>query len=419
MLATVIDRLTSLVSKYFVIGAFLPVLMFAFLTGTIFYYNSSWFREWAKPEMSGTGTAKTFDAVALLIGIAIIAYLLSTVNTFLREILEGKHLLPIWNPLLRIFQARQEQKLAKLNEEYSTARNEGAVIGQQKQKWQQQLSTAAEAGIKQKPDPTAYRKSILALEGLRSLRSGAKSVTAAQLKSVVDGLSTELAMKNESTADISTERPLLREDRFDLLNLIDYAQDSWASRELRAFNERQASFGLPHVAPTAMGNVGLTIQSYGITRYQLNLDKFWGSLQVILQSDKDFYAQLQDAKVQLDFLVNCVWLCCLTTVGCVPVLLVKGHSALVFLLVAIGGPCAAYFFYFLAVRNYMGFAELVRTAVDLYRFKLLEALHVALPNSVRDERATWATLQRLFYPGSEGIELSLQHNAQAGASKAQ
>jgi hypothetical protein len=419
MLTTVIDRLTSLVSKYFVIGAFLPVLMFAFLTGTIFYHDSKWFREWARPEMSQTGTAKTFDAVALLIGIAIIAYLLSTINTFLREILEGKHLLPIWNPLLQLFQARQEKKLAKLNEEYATARNERALIGQQKQKWQEQLSTAAEAGIKQKPGSTAYTAPIAILEQLRTLRSSAKPVTSAQLMSAVNTLSTALTANDESVADTATGRPLLREDRFDLLSLIEYAQDSWASRELRAFNEQQASFGLPHVAPTAMGNVGLSIQSYGITRYQLNLDKFWGSLQLILQSDKEFYTQLQDAKVQLDFLVSCSWLCCLATVCCVPVLLVRGHSPVVFLLVAIGGPCASYFFYSLAVRNYMGFAELVRTAVDLYRFKLLQALHVALPATVRDERATWATLQRLFYSGSEGIELSLQHNVQVGALKVQ
>src|SRR5713226_7600599 len=120
MLASIIDRLTSLVSKYLVIGFFIPVLMFAFITGAILYHDFSWFREWARPEI--TGTAKLFDTAAWLIGLTIVAYLFSTVSTFLREILEGKHLLEWSDSVLKLFQARQQQKLAEIYKHYADAR---------------------------------------------------------------------------------------------------------------------------------------------------------------------------------------------------------------------------------------------------------------------------------------------------------
>jgi hypothetical protein len=95
-------------------------------------------------------------------------------------------------------------------------------------------------------------------------------------------------------------------------------------------------------------------------------------------------------------------------------MLVSGSSPLLFAVAAIGGPVATCFFYFLATKNYRVFAELVRTSVDLFRFQLLKALHVSLPNGIRDERATWTALQRLSTFGAEWVELSYQHEPKSG-----
>jgi hypothetical protein len=416
MLASIIDRLTSLVSKYLVLGFFVPVLIFSFITGAILYQDVSWFREWAKPEISGT--AKAFDTGAALIALAIAAYLFSTVNTFLREVLEGKHFLEHSPLFQRLFQARQQAKLQKLETDYLKARKERAVIVSQKQTWINLLSTAANTGIaKHKGDatfnPAASNANKLILE-LEELQSLAKPIESAQIKGAVDALKIELEQHDESVPD-SSGTLALRGRRADVLVMLDYAEDSWRSVELRNFNERQSRFGLSHVAPTAMGNVALSMQSYAITRYQMNLEKFWGDLQAILQASKDFYTQLQDAKTQLDFLVTCCWLSIFVTLGCVPVLLARGQSAVLFMAVALGGPASAYFFYFLGTKNYQSFAEFVRIGLDLYRFELLDALHVARPKTVRDERAIWSTLQRLSYMGSEGTELSYTSDAKTQA----
>lgn len=84
MLSNLLDKLGALLSKYFVIGSFIPVLIFAFLNGALLYWNASWFRGWAESQL--------FDAKAgfvmgtMLIGLAVMAYVLSSVSVFLREV---------------------------------------------------------------------------------------------------------------------------------------------------------------------------------------------------------------------------------------------------------------------------------------------------------------------------------------------
>lgn len=414
MLASIIDRLTSLVSKYLVISSFIPVLMFAFISGSILYHDLSWFREWAKPEISGT--VKAFDAGAIFIGLSIVAYIFSTVNTFLREILEGKHLLEIWSSLKSLFLSRQQQKLTTIETAYMTARKEHGTFVRQKLTWQEHLSDAANEGSQgHKGNDFNVETSIVAeiVSQLKTSRAQANPLSSADMEKAVSQLSEELKSHDESVPDLEGAHSL-QELRSELLILMDYAEDAWSSQELRSFNERQSRFGVSFVAPTAMGNVALSMQGYALTRYQLNLEKFWGDLQAILQANKDFYSQLQDAKAQLDFLVTCCWLSVLVTIVCGSILLVKGQSVTLFLAVALGGPAGAYFFYFLGVKNYQGFAELVRIGVDLYRFQLLDSLHVSRPRTARDERVTWSTLQRLSYFGAEGTEFSYKPDAKTG-----
>jgi hypothetical protein len=416
MLASIIDRLTSLVSKYLVIGFFVPVLIFAFIAGAILYHNFSWFREWARPEVSGT--AKAFDAAVVLIGFSVVAYLFSVVGTFLREILEGKHLLEYWPALMQRLQIRQQEKLTEIQTAYETAKREHETIAHRRSSWRQALSNAASDGIRDHKNVSIFdpeSEAALAVDNLQTMRSLTKGLSSADVDKAVNLLVALLKENDESSAD-SSGHPSLREKRFNILELIDYAEDYWSSVELRQFNERQSRFGISFVAPTAMGNVSQTMQAYAVTRYQLNLEKFWGDLQAILQSsNRDFFSQLQDAKTQLDFLVTCYWLSALITLGCGPILLVKGQSAVLFLAVVLGGPLGAYFFYLLAVKSYQSFAELVRIGVDLYRFQLLDSLHVARPRTARDERVIWSVLQRLSYLGAEGTELSFKQDTMTGA----
>jgi hypothetical protein len=417
MLTSVLDRLTTLLSKYFLIGYFVPVMVFGFFSGAIFYHNFTWFREWAKPEISGT--VKAFDAGAVLVALAIGAYLLSTINVFLREVLEGKHVIERLPPLEQRLRSRQEARLKSLQTEYAQARNEHGAILESKLSWQQELAESAAAGKKDAAGANAYDgqsgATVEQLNMLRELIAKAEPPSVARLRQAIDAMKADLAKNDFSVADPATGRRVIWEDRGALILFFDYAEDAWAARELRAFTVMQSSFGIGYVAPTAMGNVAQSMQAYALTRYQMNLDTFWGRMQPSIQVNKDFYSQLQDAKVQLDFLVSCAWLCAATSLLGTFAVLISGSSAFIFAGAAIGGPLASYFFYFLATKNYCVFAELVRTSVDLFRFQLLQALRITLPKGIRDERATWAALQKLSTFGAEWIELSYQHEPKSGS----
>lgn len=415
MLASIIDRLTSLVSKYLVIGFLVPVLLFTFIISMVLYHHFNWFREWARPETSGT--ERIFDAVVVLIGLSILAYLFSAVSTFLREILEGKHLLEYFPWLMRRLQARQQDKLKIIQSAYEKARGERKAIVANRMLRIHRLSDAASTGRTGKSGVafvSAASHSFPKIETLKQLRSASRGISSADLAEAVDLLAKDLSVADESAKDVAGNQPLFELWR-DALKLGDYAEDYWSSEELRLFNERQSRFGLSYVAPTALGNVALTMQAYAITRYKLNLEKFWGDLQATLQVNaREFYAQLQDAKTQLDFLVTCCWLSVLSTIGCVSIAATDRESVVLFLILALGGPCVVYFFYFLAAKSYRSFAELVRIGVDLYRFHLLDCLHIARPRTVRDEWEVWTALQRLSQPGPEGIELSYKADGIAG-----
>ena len=408
MLTAVLDRLTSLTSKYFILGAFVPVLAFAFLNGVVLYLGFGWFRDWSGPQISVA--ARTFDLVATLIGLAVVAYVLWGLSAFLQQVLEAQHL---WrgSRLLDRLRRGQLRSYLKLREQYRTARDAAARSAMAKPRWTSRLMDAAVQGNQAHPGHNAYDgetgPAADALATLRRRREKAEPPKLEELERAVAEFAAAL-----SSNDVNAGSRALSNDRLDLLVLFDYAEDEWAERELALANRLRARFGTGAVAATAFGNVGRSMQSYAVGRYRLNLPTFWSRLQPLVQKHQEFYAGLQDAKVQLDFLVSCVFLSGLSTVVWLVVLPVSVGPGWPLLAVVVLGPLATRMFYLTATENYVAFGELVRTSIDLYRFDLLDALAVARPRSLRDERVLWDALQRAS-AGQEGIDLSYRHQNQA------
>src|SRR6266511_5637633 len=144
MLSNLLDKLGSLLSKYFVIGSFIPVLIFVCLNGALLYWNAVWFRAWVDPQLFGAKTG--FFAGAMLIGLAVAAYVLSSVSVFLREVLEGKHV----GPLLPkgLFENPQHEKRNRLDDQRRRAHEEADKIVEIRQKWPEILVHASREGAK-------------------------------------------------------------------------------------------------------------------------------------------------------------------------------------------------------------------------------------------------------------------------------
>ena len=112
-------------------------------------------------------------------------------------------------------------------------------------------------------------------------------------------------------------------------------------------------------------------------------------------ADKLKASDPKDAKAQLDFLVVCCWLCMLTSAVWLVAMPWLHFSWPFYGIVCILGPVLARVFYLLSLENYIVMADLVKSAVDLFRFDLLKSLHMPQPNNIREERALWAALSEI------------------------
>jgi hypothetical protein len=126
----------------------------------------------------------------------------------------------------------------------------------------------------------------------------------------------------------------------------------------------------------------------------LELEVFWSRLQKIVQSDPKFYAVLQDAKTQLDFAVSFWWWSAASSLSWLIWLAFNAYSFAPFIVVATVGPFLAWLSYKIAILNYSALAELLRSALDLFRFDLLTALHIPLPSGAEDESKLWESLTK-------------------------
>src|SRR5439155_25901657 len=111
-----------------------------------------------------------------------------------------------------------------------------------------------------------------------------------------------------------------------------------------------------------------------------------------IQADARFYSMLQDAKAQLDLPITLLWLTAVSAFIWLAALTLTGRAFLPFIAVWLAGPALVYVWYVTALQNYRAFADLLRSAVDLYRWDLLAALHLPHPAGAEEEREVWATL---------------------------
>jgi hypothetical protein len=130
----------------------------------------------------------------------------------------------------------------------------------------------------------------------------------------------------------------------------------------------------------------------------------------LARADKEFYPLLDDAKTQLDFAVVVTVLLGLTVLIWLPLSLLFAPTVWPYVLVTVICLPAVPIFYRIVLQAYVTYAEIVRAAVDLYRFDMLKALHIPLPKDLTAEKETWLKLGRLAAGGR--VELKYKHDAE-------
>jgi hypothetical protein len=406
-----ISSLTSLLPKNFIFGSYFPVIIFAFVNLLLVFIHVSSFRGLVAAQLM---VPSAFSVAVAFVATIVLAYILSSMADYLRELLEGKHLLPSFlKEAMRRDQQRRYDDLREASYEASTRAN---TLRQRVPDWQRRLNQAEWRVARGFPVPVpappvaaAYDTESAAHLNIAYLierRRSCKEIDPGVLEIAVGLLVLQLAAIDSHT------NALLAADYRVLSEIVDFTQKLANAAEIDCFRRLQTFFGILQREPTSMGNIAASLNDYTGWLYGLDLVAFWSRLQpILLKNDEKSYAQLIDSKTQIDFLIACCCLTALTTAAWFVALALFGNSVVLFLIIAVVGPLTCYLLYKLAEANYISYGQIVRASVDLNRFALLRALHIALPSGLREERTLWWALQQISAFSNSNVELGYDHDA--------
>lgn len=419
MLSALLNSIqTSLGSRGFLVGSLFPVVIFTCTNGWLTYRASPAFRAWLA-KVDGLPQQALLSS-ALVAAVIVASYVLSATASAILEAFEGKQWPTVWWRWL--LHRVQLSKLRHLEESYWACVHELGDIQEgvdPKPKppllgWIDRLedtrsiATTCEYPVSamdrwrwRPPHPDVGVKEMNAV---RRRREGGRVIPAALLGQAVEKLT--LVLQANSSTGPSAARKALRRDRDYLIEAIRFSRDRYQAERVRLFTLRRFQFPVDAktgnersnivLASTTMGNIGGTIRSYAQNHYGLDIDVLWTRLQNASQSSDKFYTTLQDAKVQVDFFTACTCLAWLTTAVWLIVEVGWLHSLRDFLMIGIIGPLAALGAYVLSCRAYNVFADLMRTCIDLFRFKVLTDLHLPLPAGLEEEKVAWQNLANVM-----------------------
>jgi len=393
-----LTALNALIPSSILVPAFFPMLGFFVINGMMLYWLNAPFRAFAVQIIDLQATGKTaFLAGISIIAIAMLAKAFSALLRVIQNILEGN-----WPQFLVAFfspdQVRRLERLEQLIHENDRIRvNLDTLIGDTPAKpdWSRRLTDARNLGVKNHSGINSFTNishGANEVSKIERLRRKNERIDFDKLNTAIVALTKDLEA-NDITTPNQAGQYALQVFENKLARLVGYAVQQANSEDIRLNNLLRASFGT-RTAPTLMGNVSNTIQSYADGRYSFNFEFFWSRLLAVIPKESEFAKTLENAKTQLEFLLCC---CCLTFLWSliwigVSIWTEAGRTR--FLLVSVCGPVLAYVWYRVAVAHYQNLADLMRTAIDLHRFKLLEDLHISLPIDVQEENGLWDKLHR-------------------------
>lgn len=190
-------------------------------------------------------------------------------------------------------------------------------------------------------------------------------------------------------------------------------------RKYALISDRNENFppSIDLILPTRFGNILRAAELYPGTRYSIDAVPLWGRLAHVIP--KEGMEKLDEANNQCLFLLNAAVLAsvfsvlCLLTIACQGFMLWLKTSIFhqvdvgIYIVLAILALAIAWFFYEASLLNVSQYGSMIRTAYDLYRFKLLEALRLELPASLRAERILWRDVSNFMVGNNSYTPLDL------------
>lgn len=175
------------------------------------------------------------------------------------------------------------------------------------------------------------------------------------------------------------------------------------SRDLKAQYKQDYPVQLEGVLPTRFGNIFKSWEQYANENYGIDSVTVWPRLIHVI--DQEYYRKLDESNNSLAFVVNCMVLSLVLSVLCffatatqllfhesLGVALEVPRDADLYVIVGFLLLALSYLFYLASFPPAKQYGNLVRSAFDLFRFELLQDLHIKLPAQARAEFSLWAKL---------------------------
>jgi hypothetical protein len=391
MLGTIVDKVQSLFSKGFLLGAFFPVLIFTLLNAVIAYYGLA-------PAIDGfgtinellnvIGTGETVLSVTVLIAIGIIAYLLSTFTDVFRRLLEGQYFAN-WPWLWELIMNPVREDVVAKQRALNSARGEWRRCRQESNARKSELDDARRAGnAGGGSDANLVEAARIAFEAVNG-HDPSEPTYENSLFAAVQALVTALtANRTENPAPAQRDNANKLADFYRVLTEVEI--ERWTERARAKFNSAWSDLYDNYVPddlyPTRLGNIRAVTESYSEKTYGVRFDYLWPRLQPVILKSKDLAPLVELAKAHLDFAVLMLSLAISTTAFWLVALPFLSRSPWLFVIVGIVGPLLITFCYLLVEESQVLFGVLMQSSIDIFRLDVLPLMHQPAPDTLASER---------------------------------
>lgn len=410
-ISTLLERAQGFFSRSFTFAGLLPALTLFALNGLLIPLVFPAARAPLEALLSPQGIEQLPVWLLLTIVVIVVGLVLWGLNPALLRLMEGRFLPDAAARSLRRKRARDLERLRVGREErselvqYRLARLPGRG-------WEAQLKKARAQGEENDaadPDRALPDDLVQAYEKLERMEARREIVAYDDMKALFEAL--RQALQTYSAA----KNRDLDQMQIGFSRLLAYAAEQTelaiALREQALATARRQRYPF-YFDPgaTRVSSLAAAHREQVLLRYGMDVELFWPRLLKFARADESFYPILEDARVQLDFSIAITTVLSLTTVVWFPLALMYAPLRSLPLLIGLLGLLLSTLGYQTLLRNYQAFTETARSAIDLFRFDLLEQLRVKdLPKDPAQEKALWEHLTSLAR-GETTVPLTFEHN---------
>lgn len=157
------------------------------------------------------------------------------------------------------------------------------------------------------------------------------------------------------------------------------------------------------IMPTRLGNILRAAEAYPQSRYHVDAVMLWPRM--VWAIDREYMIHVDSANDQCSFLLNSSLLSSIFAIIAfsasifVWLFSISSYLGFIYLLAGVGALAIAWFFYTASLLNVTKYGNLIRSSYDLFRFNLLEKLHLKLPVDTEEEKKIWEKISNLVTIG--------------------